>query len=274
MFKPGLAITLSIFLPGAGHIYVRKAKLGILLLLLDIGGYVVLTYLIQDPEKKISVILFLLFLPVMAVYDALSIVKKNNKLIERLAHVNESQERLAPGEFSFRLPLWSLTTAPFIIQDSLGKPIGQIQRYYIRWWEKVLEFLYDFKFVHVIGFNKEGQKVVEIEEIIGWKNLFRRSKWQVTVYTGTETESFLLLDKTFITTYDEFLFEYQGESFKLTKEIFNKVSPIKNGRGKTVVELIREDSIVGLETTLRVLDPSFDPIIAASLYNVLILHER
>ena len=277
MYKTGLAIALSLLLPGAGHIYVRKRKLGFGLLSVYIAGIAALIYLTElDMEVKLEVAFGLVMLLLFSIFDSRNLVRRLNK--EEELTRGEKHIALAEGEYYFRRNLYLPSTKPVPILDHYGNSAGTIQRYYKNWWVWLVSIVTELDFIYIRGVDIRGKEEVKVEELSFWKSLFSKVlTLQVTVGHGPEQEQFLVKNTTYqregVSVNHIYEFEYQGEQYIFKKEYMIKTSTLRNSKGKTIVEYIQEDPVSAMDHSIRVLDPSANLLLAATVYYVF-LHYR
>ena len=278
MYKIGLAIALSILLPGTGHIYARKRKLGFGLFLAYLAGIAALIYLTAlDMEVKFEIAFGLVMLLLFSIYDCRNLVRRLNKE-EELA-CKEFQIPLNEGEYYFRRNLYLPSTQPVPILDHYGNSAGTIQRYYKNWWIWLISIFTELDFIYIRGVDIRGQEEVKVEELSFWKSLINKFlTLQVTVGHGPTQEQFVLKNTTYqregISVNHIYEFEYQGEHYIFKKEYMIKTSTLRNSKGKTIVEYIQEDPVSAMDHSIRILDPSADLLLAATVYYVFLLYKK
>lgn len=278
MYKTGLAIALSILLPGAGHIYVRKRKFGYGLLSLYIAGIAALIcFKALDMEVKLEIALGLVMLLLFSIYDCRNLVRRLNKK-EELAR-GEDQIALAKGEYYFRRNLYLPSTQPIPILDYYGNSAGTIQRYYKSWWIWLIYMVTNIPFIYLKGSNERGEEILKIEELSFWKSLFNKVlSLQVTVGHGPKQEQFVLKNTTYqregISVNHIYEFEYQGERYIFKKEYMIKTSTLRNSKGKTIIEYVQADPVTAMDHSIRILDPSVDLLLATTVYYVFLLYKK
>ncbi|ASK64088.1 hypothetical protein CFK37_18975 [Virgibacillus phasianinus] len=128
-------------------------------------------------------------------------------------------------EFFAVLPFRKYLDKPITINDSAGVQIGFIQRKYKSSWDKFINYL-PLSFLETRNINGEdGEYDVKIREMSFKSNLIKL-KWNVHLKDFNKKSTFLLEDKTKISTNPRMLYYKNNKEYIFKKDIFNRTCEI------------------------------------------------
>ncbi|QGQ48023.1 hypothetical protein [Metabacillus sediminilitoris] len=171
--------------------------------------------------------------------------------------------------YTFKKPILKKSTKNIDIIDSEDQIIGSIQRYFRNKFEYIVDQIFDELSIHVRVFDKNGDLKVNAQEGPFIKN-FLKSKWDVN---DKEYGEFQLVDHTKIKTNARLAYTIHNHHYKVEKDIYNKVTRIKDSSGKTICEITYDKPIPPKTITIKILSPVTDIYTIACIYYLFSLRD-
>lgn len=130
-------------------------------------------------------------------------------------------------EFFTVLPIRNYLDKQIAIHNSDGSQVGFIQRKYKNFWDKLNNYLpLPLSFLETINIDGESSGYqLKIREQ-SFKSNFKGLKWDVYLKNGDQESSFLLIDKTKISTNPRMVYHKNNKEYLFKKDLFNRTCDV------------------------------------------------
>ncbi|MCL6577227.1 hypothetical protein [Kyrpidia sp.] len=175
--------------------------------------------------------------------------------------------------YQFRLPFFKLSQHPAALIDEEGRKVGDVRRYFNRWWQWWADWVFHSWICHVQARDGEGRECADFREVVNtWKSWIRCT-WNVVIEDGSGRRSEgVLTDRTVVRPRQRLLFERSDLKVEVERNWGDRTVRFRDGEtGCLMAEARPEHLVWPHDVRLAVYDERLTAFEAACIYHLLCL---